>query len=134
PLWRGMAEEGALPVLLRRPMADLGIYMVRMGQPIRRPRGTLLSEDGFRGAIQVARLKPEARGVLVVFDLDDDCARDIVPKLLGWGQPAGSIDVRRTSRRTPVDPALTQPASVVEPHLTSSGEALPHPLLPVIGR
>ncbi len=86
PIVEGHGEVSALPVLLRRLLADLGIYGVSVGAPIRQTRSALLSEATFRRSVQLAQLRPEVSGILVVFDLDDDCARDIVPRLLAWAR------------------------------------------------
>jgi uncharacterized protein DUF4276 len=86
PIVEGDGEVQAVPVLLRRLMVDLGIPGFGVRPPIRQSRSALLSESGFRKAIRLARLKPNVTAILVLFDADDDCARDIVPRLLRWGQ------------------------------------------------
>lgn len=86
PIVEGYGEVQALPELLRRLLVDLGIYGVGVSTPIRQPRSALLSEAGFRRAVHLARLRAEVRAILVVFDLDDDCARSIVPNLFAWGR------------------------------------------------
>jgi hypothetical protein len=85
PIVEGDGDERALPLLLYRLMADLGIYGVGVVRPIRQPRTVLVSESGFRRAVQLARIPPEVSAILVMFDMDDDCARDIVPNLHQWG-------------------------------------------------
>jgi hypothetical protein len=86
PIIEGHGEVQAVPVLLRRLMADLGAPGVGVRQAIRQTRSALRSEAGFRKAIRLARLQPNATAILVLFDTDDDCARDIIPPLLRWGQ------------------------------------------------
>jgi hypothetical protein len=86
PIVEGHGEMTAVPELLRRVMTALGTFGVRVRPPIRRPRSDFFMEDRFRGSIQLARLQPDVQAILAVFDLDDDCARDVVPMLLGWGR------------------------------------------------
>src|SRR5437879_4604188 len=86
PIVEGHGEQMALPELLRRLMAALGVFDVRVRPPIRRPRSDFLMEERFRESIQLARLQPDVQAILAVFDLDDACARDVVPLLLRWGR------------------------------------------------
>lgn len=85
PIVEGQGEEQAVPVLLRRLILELGCY-VSVGTPIRQNRTTIGREADFKRAIQLAGLKPGVQGVLVLFDADDDCARDIVPPMRQWAQ------------------------------------------------
>lgn len=50
-----------------------------------------MSEERFRKSLQLARLQPNVRAILVIFDLDDDCARDLVPNLCMWGVQEASF-------------------------------------------
>ncbi len=86
PIVEGHGELTAVPELLRRLMTELGIFDIGVRRPIRQTRGELLSEERFRRAIRLACLQPGVRAILVIFDLDDDCARDIVPRLRKWGE------------------------------------------------
>ena len=87
PIVEGHGEVEAVPVLLRHVMNDgLGVYATGVRRPIRRPRDQLLSRDGLSRAIAMARCEPDVSAILVICDLDDDCARDILPDLLMWGQ------------------------------------------------
>lgn len=79
----GDGEVAALPVLLRRIAAELGVP-VRVPPPIRQPRGRLVREADLRRAIQLAakRAGPED-GILLLLDADDDCPASLAPQLLG---------------------------------------------------
>src|SRR5262245_30591595 len=84
----GHGEDAAVGVLLRRLLTELGIYDIGVLPDVRRPRSQLVTEGGIRDAIRTVRLRSEVTAVLALFDLDDDCARDIVPNLLAWGEDA----------------------------------------------
>jgi hypothetical protein len=84
PIVEGDGEVEALRVLLRRLIYEFGIYDLDVRRPIQRPRTALVSEEKFRRAIKLARSQSGVRAIIVVFDLDDDCARDVVPNLLRW--------------------------------------------------
>ena len=86
PIVEGDGEVTALPVLLRRLIQASNAYPLGVSQPIRRPRTDLVREDGVRRAVRVARLKPDCAAILIVFDGDDDCPRDIAPRVQAWAQ------------------------------------------------
>lgn len=84
PLVEGQGEVQALPVLLRRLLAELGVFDIEVATGIRQTRSQLLAEATFRRSLHVATARPQTCAVLVLADLDDDCARDHVPQMLGW--------------------------------------------------
>ena len=84
PVVEGDGEVAAVPVLLRRLMAALGVYDVPVSRCIRKTRQQLPREADFRTTIQLATAKSGVRAVLVLADLDEDCARDLVPNLARW--------------------------------------------------
>jgi hypothetical protein len=87
PLVEGYGEVDAVPVLLRRLMHEaLGVFGIEVARPIRQKRSHLLSQNGLRKALGAARSHAGVTAILVIFDLDDDCARDLVPDLLDWGR------------------------------------------------
>lgn len=83
PVVEGHGEVKALPLLLRRIAADLGVYDLDVHQPIRVGRSTLAKEAGIAAAVEQASYRvPDRGGVLVLFDADDDCPVDLVTRLL----------------------------------------------------
>lgn len=80
PVVEGEGEVAAVPLLLRRLVQEMGVY-VEIRRPIRKSRSQLVRENDFKQAIRLASLDSGTRAVLVLFDSDDDCARDIVPRL-----------------------------------------------------
>jgi len=85
PIVEGDGEVAAVPVLLRRLLPELGAYM-EVGRPIQRPRSDFTQEQKFKLAFQIADSKPGVQAVLVLFDADDDCARNCVPHLAVWAR------------------------------------------------
>ncbi len=86
PIAEGGGEVGALPVLLRRLIAVADAYPVGVNQPIRRPRTELVRDDGIRKNVRIARLRPGCAAILIVFDGDDDCPRDLALRVQAWAQ------------------------------------------------
>ena len=86
PIVEGDGEVLALPVLLRKLIAVANAYPLGVNRPIRRHRTDLVREDGIRKAVRLARLEPDCAAILIVFDGDDDCPKDIAPKVQAWGQ------------------------------------------------
>lgn len=88
----GDGEVEALPVLIRRIASVVTPEdPPRVERPIRVPRGRLLKAEELERAVKLAarRAGPGGR-ILVVFDADDDCPRELGTKVLG----------RATSART----------------------------------
>ena len=75
PIVEGVGEVEAVPVLLRRLAAEMGVAYVPLGRPIRRDRGHLVKREGLEKAIDLARRQTGCRGILVLFDADDLCAK-----------------------------------------------------------
>jgi hypothetical protein len=86
PIVEGDAEVLALPVLLRRFIGVASAYSLGISRPIRRSRTQLAREDGVREAVRLARLEPNCAAILIVFDGDDDCPKDLAPRVQAWGR------------------------------------------------
>lgn len=90
PIVEGDGEVQAVPVLLRRLIPELGVY-IEIGQSIKRHRSDLVIEQKFKYTIQEIILpKPELEAVLILFDADDDCASSYVPQMLEWWRETAS--------------------------------------------
>jgi hypothetical protein len=76
----GHAEVEALPVLLRRLLAPMGVYP-RMRDVIRAPESTLLKKGDDTFERQIQRLRASNDAVLVLIDLEDDCPKQVAPTL-----------------------------------------------------
>ncbi len=86
PIVEGFGEVRAVPVLLRRLRDLAGAFAVDVGRPIRKNRHELVTEGPLREAVRLALQQPECRALLVIFDSDDDCPRELAPRLLQWAK------------------------------------------------
>ncbi len=92
PIVEGFGEVEATPVLLRRLLSEAGVYEFGIGTPIRRKRSELVRRDPVHRAVQLARLRPDCRAILILFDSDDDCPRELAPRIEEWAtEEAGEI-------------------------------------------
>lgn len=85
----GHAEIEALPILLRRMLAEMQRYDVLVQHPMRVPRGSIVNSGGLERAVDLVgrRAAPED-GILILIDADDDCAAQLGPALLARAQNA----------------------------------------------
>jgi hypothetical protein len=90
PIVEGKGEIGAVPVLLRRFIEAANAYQLKVNPPIRRLRTDFDHENGVRGAVLLARKDPDCAAILIMFDSDDDCPKDIAPLVQAWAQAAAS--------------------------------------------
>lgn len=88
PIVEGHGEVQAVPVLLRRLLAEAEIWEVDVGKPIRRRRNELATEEGIARSISLAHSKPNCAAILVLFDSDDDCPAQLGPKVQEWADAA----------------------------------------------
>ncbi|MEZ4360647.1 MAG: DUF4276 family protein [Kofleriaceae bacterium] len=86
----GHGEVEAMPVLLRRVAAALGVA-VQATRPFRVPRHQLIKEAELQRTVEaVARRVGTDGPILIVLDADDDCIRD---------RAASMLDQARATRR-----------------------------------
>jgi hypothetical protein len=79
----GDGEVRALPKLLHRIAADLGIAGLRTPDPMRVPRGKLTCPGGIERAVTAMAIRITGEGgVLVLLDADNDCPAELGPALL----------------------------------------------------
>jgi hypothetical protein len=81
PIVEGHGEVSAVPILVRKLGELMGLPYVQVASPIRRPRSKLVQESGLQQAIELAKIQPGCRGILVLLDADDDCPKTIAPIL-----------------------------------------------------
>ena len=84
PIVEGWGEVSAVPVLLRRLLAEAGVFDLGVGKPIRRKRFELVRESPLRHAVQLAKLRPDCSSIVILFDSDDDCPKELAPVLEQW--------------------------------------------------
>ena len=101
PIVEGHGDVAAVPVLLRRLVSEAQAWPVRIGRPIRLPRGQLVREGGVKRAVRLACVQPNCGAVLMLFDADSDCPAHLGPTVHGWaveaagGLPCGVVLAHR---------------------------------------
>ena len=88
PIVEGQGEETAVPLLLRRLQDEAHAWGFEVGRPHRRRRTQLVKKDTLQSAVRVAALREDCAGILVLFDADDDCPRELAPTLEQWAREA----------------------------------------------
>ncbi len=86
PIVEGDGEISAVPVLLRRLRDECGAYGLEVGSPIKRKRTQLVEKGSLEIAIRLARLQPDCGAILVLLDGDDDCPKELAPRLEEWAK------------------------------------------------
>ena len=86
----GHGEVKAVPTLLQRVCRELGVHDVVVKQPIRMHRSQLVKRDGLEGSIRMARMRENLGGIVVLFDADDDCPKEVAPRLSEWAKRAAA--------------------------------------------
>ena len=88
PIVEGQGDVAAVPLLLRRLRDEAQAWGLEVGRPHRKRRTQLVNKDSLQSAVQVAGLRDDCAGILVVFDADDDCPKELAPTLQQWAQEA----------------------------------------------
>jgi len=95
PIVEGHGEVAAVPELLRRLRNEAAAFEIEVNPPIRRKRHELVEENSLRNAVQLALLQQDCGSILILFDADDDCPKELAPRLQKWAQDeARSIPCR----------------------------------------
>ncbi|MGD0220705.1 MAG: DUF4276 family protein [Terriglobia bacterium] len=87
-LVEGHGEVEAVPVLLRRLLAEAQCYGIGVGPPIRRSQSQLRNQEGIQRGVRVALLQPDCSAVVILFDGEDDCPRELAARVWEWAQAA----------------------------------------------
>lgn len=88
PIVEGPGEVAAVPLLLRRLMDEAQAWELEVGRPHRRQRTQLVKKDSLQRAVRVAALQDNCAAILVLFDADDDCPKELAPTLEVWAREA----------------------------------------------
>ncbi len=88
PIVEGQGDEAAVPLLLRRLLSEAQASGIEVGRPHRRRRTQLVKKDSLQSAVQVAALREDCVGILILFDADDDCPKELAPTLEEWAREA----------------------------------------------
>jgi hypothetical protein len=84
PIVEGQGEVESVPLLLRRVLGALGIWDVQVGRPLRSPRYQVVREPDLKKMLALATRANDLQAIVVIVDLDDDCARDLIPSMTQW--------------------------------------------------
>ena len=88
PIVEGQGDEAAVPLLLRRLRDEAQAWGLEVGRPHRRRRTQLVKRDSLQSAVRVAALRGDCAAILVLFDADDDCPKELAPTLEEWAREA----------------------------------------------
>ena len=88
PIVEGQGEEAAVPLLLRRLRDEAQAWGLEVARPHRRRRTELVRKDSLQTAVRLAALGQDCVGILVLFDADDDCPKELAPILARWAREA----------------------------------------------
>lgn len=88
PIVEGHGEVQAVPILLRRLCEEAKVYDVEIARPIRRKQSELIGKDGVQKSVRLALLQSDCSAVLILFDSEDSCPKNLAPKIQKWAQAA----------------------------------------------
>lgn len=88
PIVEGQGDEAAVPLLLRRLRDEAQAWGLEVGRPHRKRRTQLVKKDSLQSAVRVAALRENCAAILVLFDADDDCPKELAPTLEEWAREA----------------------------------------------
>jgi hypothetical protein len=86
PIVEGQGDEYAVPILLRRLRDAAQAWPLEVGKPHRRRRTQLVKKDSLQTAVRVAALNEDCVGILIIFDADDDCPKELAPTIEEWAR------------------------------------------------
>ena len=81
PIVEGYGEVEAVPILLRRLIAEAEAWQIEAGSPIRRTRHQLVHEPELARSVRIALEQPDCGAILILFDGDDDCPAKLGSRL-----------------------------------------------------
>jgi hypothetical protein len=90
PIVEGHGEVDAAPLLIRRLFFEAQCHTIGVGRPIRRTQSQLRSKDGIQAGVRLALLQPECAAVIILFDGEDDCPKDLAAQVRTWASQAAS--------------------------------------------
>jgi hypothetical protein len=118
----GQGEYEAIRTLLERIWYELlhGDY-IDVTRPFRQKQGTLLKEEGLKAAVDAVKIKlgpdtPDGprKLILILIDAEDQCPKELAPRLLGWAREA----------RSDADLACVLPCPMFETWLVAAAASL----------
>lgn len=86
----GHGEVAAARVLLRRLLAEAACQHVDVARPIKRTQSELRSKEGIQKVVRLALLQKECSGVVILFDGEDDCPKELAGQVRKWAHEAAA--------------------------------------------
>ena len=90
PIVEGHGEVAAAPVLLRRLLVKASCHHIGVVRPIRRTQSQFRSKEGIQNGVRLAFLQPECAAVVILFDGEDDCPKELGEQIRAWAQEAAA--------------------------------------------
>ncbi len=92
PIVEGFGEVEAVPVLVRRLIAEASTFAIQVNSPIRAHQSDLLNEQKLKRKVALAKKQHCCGSVLILFEHEDACPKELGPQLLEWARAeAGQI-------------------------------------------
>jgi hypothetical protein len=88
PIVEGHGEVSAAPVLFRRLLAQEKCFDVEIGAPIRRTQSQFRNKETVQVAVRRAKLEPQCAAIVLLFDGEDDCPKELVAQVREWAREA----------------------------------------------
>ncbi len=86
PIVEGHGDEAAVPVLLRRLVAEAQAHNIGVNRPIRQKQSQLLRQESLKQAVRLAQLQRDCGAILILFEAEDDCPKTLGPTLQAWAR------------------------------------------------
>ena len=91
PIVEGYGEVQAVPVLLRRLRDECEAFGIDVNRPIRATRSQLVREDTLKQRVNLALLQEHCGAILIIFDADDDCPKELAPVIQQWANEESGL-------------------------------------------
>lgn len=128
PVVEGHGEVEAVPVLLRRLIDEARSWQVGVGRPVRRKRSQFATEQGVAHAVKLAREEPNCGGILLLFDSDDDCPKELGPRVQSWATAAaGAMPCAVCMANREYEAWFLATADSLQGHAAMRADAMAHP-------
>lgn len=128
PIVEGHGEVKAVPILLRRLRDEVGAYGLEINLPIRCRRSDFANQAGVANAVRIARSRADCRAILVLFDGDDDCPKQMAPRVQGWAvAAAGPLPCHFVMAHREFEAWFLATAESLRGHRGIRDDAAPHP-------
>jgi hypothetical protein len=90
PIVEGHGEIEAIPILLRRLVAESQFYQTSVLKPIRRTHSQFLRKEDVQAAVGLSLMGSGCDAILFVLDADDDCPMERAKEIKIWADDAAA--------------------------------------------